>query len=65
MKNWKTTLGGILTIISPIAQSVLSGTINWQTALPQVIIGIALLFAKDFNVSGTQTSTIDTNSSIK
>lgn len=65
MKNWKTTLGGILTIISPIAQSVLSGTINWQTALPQVIIGIALLFAKDFNVSGNQASTIDTNTSIK
>lgn len=65
MKNWKTTLGGILTIISPIAQSVLSGTINWQTALPQVIIGIALLFAKDFNVSGNKASTIDTNPSIK
>jgi len=65
MKNWKTTLGGILTIISPITESVLSGKINWQTALPQVIIGIALLFAKDFNVSGSPASAIDTTSSIK
>jgi hypothetical protein len=61
MKNWKTTLGGILTIISPIVESVLSGKINCQTAIPQIIIGIALLFAKDFNVSNTSTETSSTS----
>ncbi len=60
MKNWKTTTLGILAIIGAIADaatcSITSGQImscimeQW----PALVAGAGLLFAKDFNVSGTQ-----------
>ncbi|SEM66415.1 hypothetical protein SAMN05192574_101388 [Mucilaginibacter gossypiicola] len=58
VRNWKTTVGGILTIAAPIIESFLSDKINWQMAVPQLITGVALLCAKDFNVTGDPPKTI-------
>jgi len=58
VRNWKTTIGGILTLAAPIVESFLDHKINWQQAVPQLIIGIALLYAKDFNVTGDPPKTI-------
>lgn len=46
MKNWKTTLSGITTILSG-AVSIIKGDLH--TGLTLVATGIGLLFAKDFD----------------
>ncbi len=57
MINWKTTAGGILVLLATTAQTIAAlvsaGTpINWGQMGIQTAIGIALIFAKDFNVTG-------------
>lgn len=58
MKNWKTTLfgtGGIAFYIFDIVSNMIAGTpekIQWQIAIPTIITGIGLIFAKDSNVTG-------------
>lgn len=51
MKNWKTTLSGIASIIGGIAMFV-NNPEQIQEAIGMVIIGAGLLFAKDSNVTG-------------
>jgi len=48
-KNWKTSLLGIGSIITGVAQFV---TGNQAEAIGLIMSGIGLLFAKDHNVSG-------------
>ena len=48
-KNWKTSLLGIGTIVSGIAQFVAG---NQAEAVGLIMSGIGLLFAKDHNISG-------------
>lgn len=56
-KNWKTTLAGVGTLLTAVAQiitAVANGTMpNWEVVIPLVIGGFGLLFAKDYNVTGT------------
>jgi len=51
MKNWKTTLAGISSIIGGIALFV-NQPDKIQEAIGMVIIGVGFLSAKDHNVSG-------------
>lgn len=48
IKNWKTTLAGIATIMAGISQAVNQGLS--AEALGLIIAGIGLLFGKDFSV---------------
>ena len=48
-KNWKTSLLGIGSIITGVAQFV---TGNQAEAIGLIMSGIGLLFAKDHNISG-------------
>lgn len=52
MKNWKTTLSGIASIIGGIALFV-NHPEQIEAAFASVSIGFGLIFAKDHNVSGT------------
>ena len=51
MKNWKTTLSGIASIISGISL-YLNHPDQIEAAIAAVTLGFGLLFAKDHNVSG-------------
>ena len=51
MKNWKTTLAGLSSIIGGISLFVNDNS-KLTESFTAVSIGIGLLFAKDFNVSG-------------
>jgi len=51
MRNWKTTLSGIASIIAGVAMYV-NDPLKANEALGLVIIGFGLIFAKDSNVSG-------------
>lgn len=60
MKNWKTSLSGIMAIVVggwAIAQPTISGQAPSQEAVQggigAILAGIGLLVAKDHNVSGT------------
>ena len=48
-KNWKTSLLGISTLVTGIAQFL---TGNQAEAIGLIMSGIGLLFAKDHNVTG-------------
>jgi hypothetical protein len=58
MKNWKTTLfgsGGIAYCLFELVANFIAGTpekINWAVAIPTIITGVGLIFAKDSNVTG-------------
>ena len=59
--NWKTTLAGILiageAVIQAIVTDLTSGaTIPWKALIIQFVIGVGLVFAKDFNVSSVTTA---------
>lgn len=55
MKNWKTTLAGILAVLLTAAHAVWPQifTAELTTAINTVLIAIGLGYAKDHNVSGT------------
>lgn len=58
MTSWKTTLGGItlvLTASADIIGSAAKGIItpNLQADIVAIIGGFSLIFAKDYNVTGT------------
>jgi len=51
MKNWMTTIPGILALVTVIWNAWQTKTVNWvdlQTAL----VGIGLIGAKDYRVTG-------------
>lgn len=48
-KNWKTSLLGLGSIITGVAQFI---TGNQAEAIGLIMSGIGLLFAKDHNISG-------------
>lgn len=58
-KNWKTTSAGILLIIGGIVRLIFAfkaGNFSEEsvmTSATTVTTGVGLLFAKDFNVTGT------------
>ena len=52
MKNWKTTLAGIASIIGGVSLFV-NHPDQIEAALTAVSLGFGLIFAKDYNVSGT------------
>jgi hypothetical protein len=55
--NWKTSAGGfatLLTAVGAILHDVSIGQVpNLATAIPAITAGIALLAAKDGNITGT------------
>lgn len=51
MKNWKTTISGIASIVSAIAMYV-NDPLTINEAIGLVVIGFGLIFAKDNNVTG-------------
>jgi len=54
MKNWKTTVAGLVGAIALALQAELStGTIDGKTIVTAVIVAALGFLAKDFNVTGT------------
>lgn len=47
MKNWKTTLAGVSTILAIVAKVVSTGNVDWQIDGPAIITAIGLIVAKD------------------
>ena len=62
MKNWKTTMAGILAIsggLTRFAFALKSGAIDPEaitTTMTSILTGIGLIFAKDFDVTGGSVS---------
>lgn len=54
MKNWKTTLMGILTLAGVVGKVGASGGAINVEDLALVSTGIGLILSKDYNVSHTQ-----------
>jgi len=56
MLNWKTTITGVAAIFAAIGTLFTNGVFDishLSTALPAIIAGFGLIFAKDFNVHST------------
>lgn len=52
MRNWKTTIAGVASIIGGVAMFV-NHPDQLEAAIGMVVTGFGLIFAKDNNVSGT------------
>ena len=58
-KNWKTTVAGIAAILTVVGTGMTQFTnggfqaVTWEAVVVGLMSGIGLIFAKDFNVSGT------------
>ena len=51
LTNWMTTIPGILALLSVLWNAWQTKTVNWAD-LQGALIGIGLIAAKDFNVTG-------------
>jgi hypothetical protein len=51
MTNWMTTIPGVLTLAMVLWTAWQTKTVNWAE-LQGALIGIGLIAAKDFNVTG-------------
>lgn len=51
MINWKTSLPGILALLSVVWNSWQTKTLSWPD-LQTALVGLGLVAAKDFNVTG-------------
>jgi hypothetical protein len=51
IKNWMTTVPGVLTLITVLFQAWQSKTLDWAS-LQAALVGLGLVVAKDFNVTG-------------
>lgn len=51
MKNWKTSVTGILAIIGAVWHAYTTGTVGGED-IATVLTGVGLIFAKDLNVTG-------------
>lgn len=51
MTNWMTTIPGIVTLLMVLWNAWQTKTINVED-LRQALVGLGLIFAKDFNVIG-------------
>lgn len=51
LTNWKTTIPGILALLSVLWNSWQTKTIDWAN-LQTALVGLGLLAAKDWNVTG-------------
>lgn len=51
MTNWMTTIPGIITLIGVLFNAWSTKTLNWAD-LQGALVGIGLIAAKDFNVTG-------------
>ena len=56
MKNWKTTLVGVLLAVVVAIQPIVStGIVDWGLLVIAALIAALGVLAKDFNVTGTTT----------
>lgn len=51
IKNWRTTIPGVITLVSVLFHAWQTKTIDWSS-LQAALVGVGLLAAKDFNVTG-------------
>jgi len=51
LTNWMTTIPGILALLSVLWNAWQTKSVNWAD-LQDALIGIGLIAAKDFNVTG-------------
>ena len=51
IKNWRTTIPGIITLIGVLFNAWQTKTLDW-TSLQGALVAIGLIGAKDFNVTG-------------
>lgn len=59
MKNWKTTASGIAALLAAISKAITEyatggfAAVDFAGFATALAVGFGLLFAKDFNVTGT------------
>ena len=53
LKNWKTSLPGVLALASVLWNAWQTKTLQWED-LQTALVGVGLVAAKDFNVTGTK-----------
>ena len=51
MKNWMTTIPGVITLVGVLYNAWQTKTLDWP-ALQNALIALGLIAAKDFNVTG-------------
>ena len=51
IKNWKTTIPGIITLVGVLFNAWQTKTLDWSS-LQAALVAIGLIGAKDFNVTG-------------
>jgi len=51
MKNWMTTIPGVITLVGVLFNAWQTKTLDWP-ALQNALIAVGLIAAKDFNVTG-------------
>lgn len=51
LKNWMTTIPGVLTLLSVLFHAWQTKTLDWGS-LQAALVGLGLIAAKDFNVTG-------------
>ena len=51
IKNWRTTIPGIITLIGVVFNAWQTKTLDWSS-LQAALVAIGLICAKDFNVTG-------------
>ena len=52
IKNWRTTIPGIITLIGVVFNAWQTKTLDWSSQ-QAALVAIGLIGAKDFNVTGT------------
>ena len=51
LKNWMTTVPGVLTLLTVLFQAWQTKTLDWGSVQAS-LVGLGLIAAKDFNVTG-------------
>ena len=73
MKSWKTTSAGLTLLLTNIIQIITLYTDHdplsipdWNVVIPNLVVAIGLLFAKDYNATGPggSTTVIETNKNV-
>lgn len=56
MRNWKTTIAGVMALLAVASNAYTKGHLDFATDGPAIMAAIGLLVAKDHNVSGGSVS---------
>ena len=55
MKNWKTTLAGVATLLAVASKIATAGHLDFNADVPAILAAVGLIAAKDCDVTGGTT----------